>query len=88
MEEPINIIRKNSLENVSGNTTLTAKKPRQTKPHILFTPRTHVKFNVPIEDLIDKIVKDCNVVAFIKGTQTMPQCGFSRWVLIIPLSWY
>jgi hypothetical protein len=31
-----------------------------------------MKFNVPIEDLIGKVVKDCNVVAFIKGTWTMP----------------
>ncbi|CAK9222616.1 unnamed protein product [Sphagnum troendelagicum] len=83
MEEHINITGKVPPGNVSGNTTWTAKKPRRAKPDILLTPGAHVKLNVPIEDLIDKVVKDCNVVAFIKGTRTSPQCGFSHRVLTI-----
>jgi glutaredoxin-related protein len=83
MEEHINIIRKVPLRNVSGNTTWIAKKPRQAKFDILFNPRVHVKFNVRIEDLIEKVMRDCNVVAFIKGTWRTPQSGFSHRVLII-----
>jgi hypothetical protein len=68
MEEHINIIRKVPPRNVSGNIIWIAKKPRRVKPDILLTLGVHEKLNVPIEDLIDIILKDCNVVAFIKGT--------------------
>jgi hypothetical protein len=83
MEEHINITRKVPLGNVNGNTTWITKKPRRAKLDILLT--LHVKFNVPTEDLTDKILKDYNVVAFIKGTWTTPQCGFSHRVLTMIL---
>ncbi len=67
---------------MNGITIWTVKKPRRVELDILFTLGAHVKLNVPIENLIDKIVKDCNVVVFIKGTWTTP-CGFSHKVLTI-----
>jgi len=36
---------------------------------------------VPLATLIDAVVKDHDVVAFIKGTRAAPQCGFSHRVL-------
>ncbi|KAF6254959.1 CGFS type glutaredoxin [Scenedesmus sp. NREL 46B-D3] len=39
--------------------------------------------NVPIETLIDQVVKANKVVAFIKGTRSTPQCGFSYKMLSI-----
>lgn len=36
-----------------------------------------------VGEFIDKIVKDNDVVLFIKGTPTAPMCGFSRNVLNI-----
>lgn len=83
MEKHINIIGNVPLGNVNGNTTWTAKKPGQAKLDILFTLGPHVKLDKPIEDLINKVVKDCNVVVFINGTRTMPQCGFSHKVFTI-----
>jgi len=37
--------------------------------------------NVPIETLIDQVVKTNKVVAFVKGTRSQPQCGFSYKML-------
>jgi len=34
--------------------------------------------NIPLETLIDNCVKDVPVLAFVKGTKEMPQCGFSH----------
>eukprot|EP00879_Flechtneria_rotunda_P008671 GHRR01009084.1.p1 GENE.GHRR01009084.1~~GHRR01009084.1.p1 ORF type:complete len:268 (+),score=84.85 GHRR01009084.1:304-1107(+) len=39
--------------------------------------------NVPIETLIDQVVKGNKVVAFVKGTRSAPQCGFSYKMLTI-----
>ena len=36
-----------------------------------------------ILDQIDKVVKDNDVVLFMKGTPQMPQCGFSQQVASI-----
>ena len=38
---------------------------------------------VPLEEIIASVVRDCRVVAFVKGTRTSPQCGFSYKVLSI-----
>jgi glutaredoxin-related protein len=84
MEEHINTTTKVHLGNVNGNMTWIAKKPRQAKLDILFTLGPHVKFNVSTEDFIDKVVKEYNVVVYIKGTWTTSQCGFSHRVLTIP----
>lgn len=83
MEEHINNGGNVPPGNVSGNTTWTARKARSAKPEIRLTPGANVKLTVPLETLVDKIVKEFNVVAFIKGTRTSPQCGFSHRVLTI-----
>ena len=36
-----------------------------------------------MEKLIDSLVKTKRVVAFIKGTRTKPECGFSHQVLLL-----
>eukprot|EP00271_Cylindrocystis_brebissonii_P007015 TRINITY_DN2006_c0_g2_i1.p1 TRINITY_DN2006_c0_g2~~TRINITY_DN2006_c0_g2_i1.p1 ORF type:complete len:318 (+),score=36.82 TRINITY_DN2006_c0_g2_i1:154-1107(+) len=69
--------------NESGNTTWTARKVKRVKPDIKLTPGAHVELTVPITELIDKVVKECKVVAFIKGTRTSPECGFSHRLLTI-----
>ncbi|KAL3700523.1 hypothetical protein R1sor_018545 [Riccia sorocarpa] len=69
--------------NVQGNTTWTARKQRAAKPEIRLTPGPHVSLTIPLPELIDKVVKSCEVVAFVKGTRTAPQCGFSHRVLTI-----
>ncbi len=84
-EEHVNIIKKFPLRNVSANTTWTVKKPRRAKTNILLTIGAHVKFNVPIEDLLYKVVKDYNVVAFIRRTWRVPQYGFSHSVATLAL---
>ena len=38
---------------------------------------------VPVADLIDMVVRDHAVVAFIKGTAAAPECGFSHSVLTL-----
>jgi hypothetical protein len=67
MEEHINITGKIPLRNVNGNTTWITKKPKQAKLDILFTLGIDVKLNMPIEDLIDKVVKDYNVLFLLKA---------------------
>eukprot|EP00245_Coleochaete_scutata_P002063 TRINITY_DN1265_c0_g1_i1.p1 TRINITY_DN1265_c0_g1~~TRINITY_DN1265_c0_g1_i1.p1 ORF type:complete len:308 (-),score=66.85 TRINITY_DN1265_c0_g1_i1:355-1278(-) len=69
--------------NQPGNTTWTQRKPRRTKADIKITPGPHVKLTVPFSEIIDKVVKENKVVAFIKGSRTAPQCGFSHRVLTI-----
>eukprot|EP00882_Tetradesmus_deserticola_P003892 GHRQ01004116.1.p1 GENE.GHRQ01004116.1~~GHRQ01004116.1.p1 ORF type:complete len:270 (+),score=88.33 GHRQ01004116.1:208-1017(+) len=39
--------------------------------------------NVPIEQLIEQVVKSNKVVAFVKGTRSAPQCGFSHKMMSI-----
>ncbi|KAF8058886.1 GRXS16 [Scenedesmus sp. PABB004] len=39
--------------------------------------------NVPIETLIDQVVKSNKVVAFVKGTRSAPQCGFSHKMMTL-----
>jgi len=38
---------------------------------------------VPMDKLIDSLVKTKRVVAFIKGTRTQPECGFSYQVVTL-----
>ncbi|KAI8465313.1 MAG: glutaredoxin [Monoraphidium minutum] len=37
--------------------------------------------SVPISELVDQVVKTNKVVAFVKGTRSQPQCGFSYKML-------
>eukprot|EP00877_Chromochloris_zofingiensis_P014725 jgi/Chrzof1/9506/Cz04g05200.t1 len=66
--------------NAPGETKWQSRAVRA-KSEIMLTAGKAI--NVPIETLIDQVVKGNRVVAFIKGTRTQPQCGFSFKVLQI-----
>eukprot|EP00897_Mesotaenium_endlicherianum_P006428 jgi/Mesen1/5813/ME000293S04967 len=80
MEQHIALAGKVPPGNESGNTTWTSKKVKRVKPELKLTPGAHVKLNVPISELLDKVVKECEVVAFIKGTRGAPS-GSLVWDL-------
>ncbi|CAA7389418.1 unnamed protein product [Spirodela intermedia] len=67
--------------NLSGDDTWTRRQ--KAKPSLRLTPGRHVQLTVPLEDLIDRLVKENRVVAFIKGSRSAPQCGFSQRVVSI-----
>lgn len=70
--------------NASGQTLWQQRRPRAAKPEIRLTPGKGVQdLTCSVEDLVDQVVKTCKVVAFVKGTRTQPQCGFSYKVLTI-----
>lgn len=79
MEEHIAATGKVPPGNERGNNTW-IQQP-QKKPNLRLTPGRHVQLTVPLEDLIDRLVKEKEVVAFIKGTRSAPQCGFSQRVV-------
>ncbi|KAK9844248.1 hypothetical protein WJX84_000381 [Apatococcus fuscideae] len=57
---------------------------KRVKPELKLTPGKGIQdLTVPLETLIDQVVKNTKVVAFIKGTRQQPQCGFSFKVLSI-----
>ncbi|KAK9917391.1 hypothetical protein WJX75_003849 [Coccomyxa subellipsoidea] len=69
--------------NAKGN-TMWAIRRSAAKPEIKLTPGKGVQdLTCSIEDLVDQVVKSNKVVAFVKGTRTQPQCGFSHKVLSI-----
>ncbi|PRW20885.1 Monothiol glutaredoxin- chloroplastic [Chlorella sorokiniana] len=70
--------------NAPGQTLWQQRKPRAAKPEIRLTPGKGLDdLTCSVEDLIDQVVKTCKVVAFVKGTRTQPQCGFSYKVLTL-----
>ncbi|PSC76690.1 Monothiol glutaredoxin-chloroplastic [Micractinium conductrix] len=70
--------------NAPGQTLWQQRRARASKPEIKLTPGKGVQdLTCSLEDLIDQVVKNCKVVAFVKGTRTQPQCGFSHQVLTI-----
>ncbi|KAL4451498.1 hypothetical protein ABPG75_007160 [Micractinium tetrahymenae] len=70
--------------NAPGQTLWQQRRPRQSKPEIRLTPGKGLQdLTCSLEELIDQVVKSCKVVAFVKGTRTQPQCGFSHQVLTI-----
>lgn len=79
MEEHISATGKIPPGNETGNNTWVCR-PKQ-KPDLRLTPGRHVELMVPLEALIDKLVKENKVVAFIKGSRSAPQCGFSQRVV-------
>ncbi|ERN05282.1 bifunctional monothiol glutaredoxin-S16, chloroplastic [Amborella trichopoda] len=79
MEERISSVGKVPPGNESGNTTW-VRRPRQ-KPDLRLTPGRHVQLTVPLEELIDQLVKENEVVVFIKGSRSSPLCGFSQRVV-------
>lgn len=69
--------------NAKGNATWAIRRSAA-KPEIKLTPGKGVQdLTCSIESLLDQVVKDNKVVAFVKGTRTQPQCGFSHKVLSI-----
>lgn len=80
MEEYIKITGKVPPGNESGNATWIRQQPKK-KPDLRLTPGRHVQLTVSLEELVDKLVKENKVVAFIKGSRTAPLCGFSQKVI-------
>ncbi|KAK9168107.1 hypothetical protein Syun_000247 [Stephania yunnanensis] len=79
MEEHIGATGKVPPGNESGNAIWV--KRSQKKSDLRLTPGRHVQLTVPLEELIDRLVKENKVVAFIKGSRSAPQCGFSQRVI-------
>ncbi|PIN23571.1 Glutaredoxin-related protein [Handroanthus impetiginosus] len=82
MQERISATGKVPPGNEPGNSTWVKKAPRK-KSDLRLTPGRHVQLTVPFEDLIDRLVKENKVVAFIKGSRSAPLCGFSQRVVAI-----
>ncbi|CAL5224467.1 g7159 [Coccomyxa viridis] len=69
--------------NAKGNTTWSIRRSAP-KPELKLTPGKGLQdLTCSVEDLLDQVVKTNKVVAFVKGTRTQPQCGFSYKVLSI-----
>lgn len=65
-----------------GQWKLRSKAPE--KEDLKLTPgKGQEDLKMSLEDLIDSLVKSRKVVAFIKGTRTSPECGFSHHVLTL-----
>ncbi|KAL2509978.1 Bifunctional monothiol glutaredoxin-S16 [Forsythia ovata] len=82
MEEHIAASGKVPPGNESGNSTW-VKMPPKKKSDLRLTPGRNVQLTVPLEELIDRLVKENKVVAFIKGSRSAPLCGFSQRVVAI-----
>ncbi|MED6199483.1 Bifunctional monothiol glutaredoxin-S16, chloroplastic [Stylosanthes scabra] len=80
MEEYIKVSGKVPPGNESGNATWVRQPPKK-KADLRLTPGRHTQLTVPLEELIDKLVKENKVVAFIKGSRSAPMCGFSQRVI-------
>ncbi|KAK3406842.1 hypothetical protein EUGRSUZ_K02975 [Eucalyptus grandis] len=80
MEEHMAATGKVPPGNESGNTTWIRQPPKK-KPDLRLTPGRHMQLTVPLEELIDRLVKENKVVAFIKGSRSAPMCGFSQRVI-------
>lgn len=82
MEEHIAATGKIPPGNESGNGIWVNRAPApRKKPDIRLTPGRNVQLTVPLEELIDRLVKENKVVAFIKGSRSAPLCGFSQKVV-------
>ncbi|KAL8504785.1 hypothetical protein ACS0TY_016102 [Phlomoides rotata] len=68
--------------NEPGNSTWVKKAPTK-KSDLRLTPGPNTQLTVPLEGLIDRLVKENKVVAFIKGSRNAPLCGFSQRVVAI-----
>ncbi|KAF8032037.1 hypothetical protein BT93_D1057 [Corymbia citriodora subsp. variegata] len=80
MEEHMTATGKVPPGNESGNTTWIRQPPKK-KPDLHLTPGRHMQLTIPLEELIDRLVKENKVVAFIKGSRSAPMCGFSQRVI-------
>ncbi|KAK9054941.1 hypothetical protein SSX86_026020 [Deinandra increscens subsp. villosa] len=83
MEEHIELTGKVPPGNEKGNTTWVRQPggaPKK-KGDLRITPGRNTQLTVALEELIDRMVKENKVVAFIKGSRSAPQCGFSQRVV-------
>ncbi|KDP24429.1 hypothetical protein JCGZ_24993 [Jatropha curcas] len=80
MEEHIKATGKVPPGNESGNATWIRQPPKK-KADLRLTPGRNVQLTVPLEELIERLVKENKVVAFIKGSRSAPLCGFSQRVI-------
>lgn len=70
--------------NMPGEKLWVARKGTAPRPEIRLTPGKGLQdLTCSVEDLIEQVVKNNKVVAFVKGTRTEPQCGFSHKVLTL-----
>lgn len=70
--------------NAPGERSWQQRRPRAPKLELRLTPGKGIDdLSISLEDLVDQVVKAVPVVAFVKGTRTAPQCGFSYKVLTI-----
>ncbi|CAH9061361.1 unnamed protein product [Cuscuta europaea] len=85
IEEHIEATGKVPPGNESGNTTWVQQQQQQPKKKsdLRLTPGRHVQLTIPLEDLIERLVNENKVVAFIKGSRNAPSCGFSKRVVAI-----
>eukprot|EP01018_Ginkgo_biloba_P000275 Gb_37809 [translate_table: standard] len=82
MEEHIEATGNVPPGNEAGNTTWHMKK-KPVKPDLRLTPGRRTQLTLPLEQLIGKMVKENEVVVFIKGSRTAPLCGYSHKALTI-----
>ncbi|GFH11256.1 glutaredoxin domain-containing protein [Haematococcus lacustris] len=68
--------------NAPGETRWQSRTAKPARPEIRLTAGKGIT-GTTMEELVDRVVKDVKVVAFIKGTRTQPQCGFSHKMLTI-----
>jgi Grx4 family monothiol glutaredoxin len=69
--------------NAKGNKEWSSRQ-RAAKPEIRLTPGKGIQdLSVPLSDILQQVVDQNRVVAFVKGTRTEPQCGFSHRVLTL-----
>lgn len=70
--------------NAPGEKAWQQRRPRMAKSEIRLTPGKGLNdLSCSVVDLVDQVVKSVPVVAFVKGTRTAPQCGFSYKVLTL-----
>jgi len=70
--------------NSPGERSWQQRRPKAPKPELRLTPGKGIDdLSISLEDLVDQVIKAVPVVAFVKGTRTAPQCGFSYKVLTI-----
>jgi len=71
--------------NMKGEGQWVLNRPKvRAKEEIKLTPGKGADdLLVPMDKLIDSLVKTKRVVAFIKGTRTQPECGFSYQVVTL-----
>mmetsp|Transcript_11199 Transcript_11199/g.33595 ORF Transcript_11199/g.33595 Transcript_11199/m.33595 type:complete len:325 (+) Transcript_11199:332-1306(+) len=69
--------------NAKGEKSWTTRRAVK-KAEIRLTPGKGIEdLTVPLEEIIQQVVDQNRVVAFVKGTRTAPECGFSHQVLTL-----